>query len=131
MGRWTYRLKRDANGTITCYKAHLVAQGFTQTYGIDYDETFAPVTKFTSTCVVLALAAIHNWEVHQINVKNAYLNAELTKKVYMAQPPSFAKVGQEGRVCRLHKALYGLKQGGRCWYLRICKVFFWLHTLPS
>ena len=108
---------------IVHYKACLIAQGFMQTYGIDYDETFTPVAKFASTCIVLALAAIHNWEVHQIDVKNAYLNAELTKKVYMAQPPIFAKAGQEGRVCRLHKALYSLKQGGRCWYLRICEVF--------
>jgi len=100
---------------------------------IDYDETFAPVAKFASTHVVLALVAIHNWEVHQIDVKNAYLNAELTEKVYMAQPPSFAKAGQEGRVCRLHKALYGQKQGGRCWYLRVCKVFakFGLYVLPG
>jgi len=57
--------QKGCHGTIACYKAHLVAQGFTQTYGINYDETFAPVAKLASTCVVLALAAIHNWEVHQ------------------------------------------------------------------
>jgi len=108
---------------IVCYKARLVAQGSTQTYMIDYNETFTPVTKFASTCVVLALAAIHNWEVHQIDVKNVYLNAELTEKVYMAQLPSLSKAGQEGKVCRLHKALYGLKQGGSCWYLCVCEAF--------
>jgi len=101
--RWTYQLKRDANRVITHYKAHLVAQGFTRTHGIDYDETFAPVTRFASTCVVLVLVATHNWEVHQL--------------------PSFVKTKHEGKVCRLYKALYGLKQGGRSWYLLICKAF--------
>jgi len=115
--RWTYHLKRDAHGAIVCYKAHLVAQGFTQTQGIDYNDMFAPMAKFTSTRVVLALVAIHNWEVHQMDIKNAYLNAELTETIYMAQPPGFTQVSDTDKVCRLFKALYGLKQGGQCWYL--------------
>ena len=118
--RWTYQLKRDTIRVISCYKACLVAQGFMQTYWIDYDKTFCPVTKSMSTHVFLALAAIHSWEVHQINIENMYLNMELTEKVYMAQLPSFAKEGQEGKVCRLHKALYSLKQGR---YLHVCEAF--------
>src|SRR5882724_6526766 len=94
--RWTYHLKRDVHGAIMHYKACLVAQGFTQTLGIDYNETFAPVSKFASTHVILALAAIHDWEVDQVDVKNTYLNVELTETVYMAQPPGFIKAGHKG-----------------------------------
>jgi len=94
-----------------------------QTLSIDYNETFAPIAKFASTCIILALAAIHDWEVHQVNIKDTYLNMELTETVYMAQPPGFVKAGHEGKVCRLLKALYSLKQGSRCWYLHICKAF--------
>jgi len=112
-----YHLKRDARRAIARYKARLVAQGFTQTQGINYNNMFSPVAKFTSMRVMLALAAIHNWEVHQMDVKNAYLNAELTETIYMAQPPGFTQAGDTDKVCRLFKALYGLKQGGRCWYL--------------
>src|SRR5882724_10185846 len=100
-----------------------VLDSFTQTHGIDYHKTFSPVAKFTSKRMVLALAAILNLEVHQVDVKNAYLNAELSKTVYMAQPPGFIKTSQHTKVCKLSKALYGLKQGGRCWYLRICEAF--------
>jgi len=120
---WTYQLKRDVHSAIAHYKAHLVAQGFTQTHGIDYNDTFSPIAKFVSTHVVLALMAIHDWEVHQVDVKNAHLNAELTETVCMVQPPSFIKAGHESKVCKLFKALYGLKQGGRCWYSCICEAF--------
>ena len=71
--RWTYWLKHNVNGEITHYKACLVAQGFTQATGVDYSETFAPIAKFTSNRVILALTAHNNWEVHQVDVKNAYL----------------------------------------------------------
>jgi len=97
--RWTYHLKHDTNGTIVRYKARLVAQGFTQSFGVDYDETYAPVAKFVSTCVILALAALNNWEVEQVDVKNVYLNAELTETIYMAQPPGFALPGRKNHVC--------------------------------
>ena len=110
------------HSAIAHYKACLVAQEFTQTHGIDYNDTFAPVTKFVSICIVLALVSIHNWEVHQVDVKNAYLNMELTETVYMVQPPGFVKTGHGSKVCKLVKALYGLKQGGRCWYLCSCKA---------
>ena len=96
--RWTYWLKCDTSRAITCYKACLVAQGFTQAAGINYDATFAPVAKFTSNCVVLALAAHNDWEVHQVDVKNAYLNARLTEMIYMRQPPGFMPPGNEGQV---------------------------------
>jgi len=68
------------------------------------------VAKFTLMCIILALAAIHNREVHQMDIKNAYLNAELTKTVYIAQPLGFIQVGKMSKVCKLFKALYGLNR---------------------
>ena len=121
--RWMYWLKRDAQGAIARYKARLIAQGFTQAHGIDYNKTFAPVAKFASIRVVLALVALNDWEVEQVDIKNAYLNAQLTETIYMAQPPGFVEPGQAHKVCQLLKALYGLKQASRCWYQQICKVF--------
>jgi len=108
--RWTYQLKHNANGDILHYKARLVTQGFTQATRVDYDATFAPVARFELNRVVLAIAAYNDWEIHQIDVKNTYLNVELTEMIYMKQPPGFTPPGSEGQVCQLFKALYGLKQ---------------------
>jgi len=74
--------------------------------------------------LILALAAHNNWEVHQMDIKNAYLNAKLTEEIYMEQPPSFATSGYEHLVCKPLMALYSLKQAGQLWYARICKAFF-------
>jgi len=90
-----------------------VAQGFTQTYGIEYDETFAPVAKLNSIRVLLSLAANLDWELHQLDVKNAFLNGNLDEGVYMKIPPGFESEEEQGRVCKLKKSLYGLKQSLR------------------
>jgi len=79
--QWTYHLKHNVNRTIACYKACLVAQGFTQAAGVNYSETFTPVAKFASNCIVIALATHNNWEVHQVDIKNAYLNVELMEAI--------------------------------------------------
>jgi len=97
--RWTYQLKHNANGDIVHYKAHLVAQGFTQATGINYDTTFTPVARLESNQVVLEIAAHNDWEIHQIDVRNAYLNVELTETIYMKQPPGFAPPRGKGQVC--------------------------------
>jgi hypothetical protein len=81
-----------------------VARGFTQTYGVDYNETFAHVTKFTSICCILALATLENMEIHQMDVKTAFLNGELEKEIYMEQPQGFVHQGDEHLVCKLHKS---------------------------
>jgi hypothetical protein len=121
--RWVLHTKTDADGTmITKRKARLVAQGFTQTYGLDYAETFAPTARPASTRSLLALAAKMDWEIQQIDVRGAYLNGELNEDVYMAQPPFFAVPGKEHLVCKLHKALYGLKQVGRQWHEKLSSV---------
>jgi hypothetical protein len=97
------------------YKARLVERGFTQTYGVDYNETFAPVAKFTSIRSILALAALEDMDIHQMDVKIAFLNGELEEEIYMEQPQGFVHQGGEHLVCKLQKSLYGLKQSPRAW----------------
>jgi hypothetical protein len=91
-----------------------VARGFTQTFGVDYNETFAPVAKFVSIRCILALAAIENMEIHQMDIKTTFLNGDLEEEIYMEQPEGFTHEG-EHLVCKLHKSLYGLKQSPRAW----------------
>jgi hypothetical protein len=112
--KWVFRTKRGPDGEIQKYKARVVAQGFTQVEGIDYDETFAPVAKLSSIRTFLALAAELDLEVHQMDVKSAYLNGLLEEEIYMEPPPGFDI--PEGMVMKLVKAVYGTKQGGRIWY---------------
>jgi hypothetical protein len=117
--KWIFTIKRDAAGNIKRYKARLVAKGYSQVEGLDYTETFAPVAKFTSIRVLLALAAAHDWEVHHMDVKTAFLNGDLEEEVYMDQPEGFQEVGKEDLVCRLKKSLYGLKQAPRAWNIKL------------
>ncbi len=91
-----------------------MARGFTQTFGVDYNETFAPVAKFVSIRCILALAAIEDMEIHQMDVKTAFVNGDLEEEIYMEQPEGFTHEG-EHLVCKLHKSLYGLKQSPRAW----------------
>jgi hypothetical protein len=112
--KWVFKIKHGVDGEVERYKARLVARGFTQTFGIDYNETFAPVAKFVSIRCILALAAIEDMEIHQMDVKTAFLNGDLEEEIYMEQPEGFTHEG-EHLVCKLHKSLYGLKQSPRAW----------------
>ena len=114
--RWTYRVKRDNLGLINRYKARLVAQGFSQIPGLDFEETYSPTIRFTSIRLILALACCYNLELRHIDVKGAYLNGKLQDDVYMKQPEGFVEKGKEHLVCKLNKGLYGLKQSGRVWH---------------
>ena len=122
--KWVFRLKKDANGNITSHRARLVAQGFTQVHGIDFDDTFAPIARMVSIRTVLALAARHDWEIHQVDVKSAYLYGELNEDevIYMKPPPGNIRVCDDKYVLRLLRALYGLKQSGRRWYQVLRKI---------
>jgi hypothetical protein len=113
--KWVFKIKQGANGEVERYKAKLVARGFTQTYGVDYNETFAPVAKFTSIRCILTLAALEDMEIHQMNVKTPLFNGELEKEIYMEQPQGFVHQGGEHVMCKFHKSLYSLKQSSRAW----------------
>ena len=113
--KWVFKCKVGENGLFERYKARLVAQGYSQRPGIDYEETFSPVVCFESVHSVIALAACGNMKLHQMDVKTAFLNGELSEEVFMSQPEGFVEKGKESFVCRLKKSIYGLKQSPRCW----------------
>ena len=129
--KWVYRIKRDSSGEISCYKARLVAQGFAQKPGIDFTETFAPVAKTDSIRLLLAFAAANNFEIHQVDVKSAFLNGELEETIYMRQPKGFTAKGKEDWVWQLNQTLYGLRQSGRVWYQKLRDALLELGFTPS
>jgi hypothetical protein len=111
--KWLYKFKHVVDGSIEKFKARFVARGFSQKEGIDYEETFAPVVRYTSIRATMAIAAKMGWKLHQMDIKTAFLNGVIEEEVYVEQPQGF-----ETHVCRLKKALYGLKQAPRTWYGR-------------
>jgi len=119
--KWVFKIKRGPNGEIDKYKARLVAKGYTQIEGLNYTDMFAPVTKFTTIRSLLALAAQHDLEVHQIDVKAAFLNGELDEEIYLRPPPGFRNDPKV--VWRLLRALYSLKQASKAWYDTLRKMF--------
>ena len=116
--KWVFKTKRDSLGQIERHKARLVAKGFNQKEGIDYNETFSPVSKKDSLRIILALVAHFDLELHQMDVKTAFLNGSLEEEVYMSQPEGFVEDGKEDLVCLLRKSIYGLKQASRQWYIK-------------
>ena len=114
--KWVYRNKMDEHGVITRNNARLVAKGYSQTEGIDFDETFAPVARLEAIRMFLAYAANKDFKVYQMDVKSAFLNGELKEEVYVEQPPGFEDKLSGEKVYKLSKALYGLKQAPRAWY---------------
>ena len=107
--RWVYTMKYFLDGSIERLKARLVAKGYTQTYDVDYAKTFSPIAKISSIQILISLATNLGWSLFQLDVKNAFLNGDLKKEVYLEQPPRFVTQGKSRKACRLHKAIYGLK----------------------
>ena len=116
--KWVLKIKKNSAGEIDKYKARLVARGFTQIYGVDYYETYAPVARMTSFRLLLAIAARNGWTVDNFDFDSAYLNSKLAddEVVYIEQPPGYETKDRDDWVMRLLKSLYGLKQGARNWY---------------
>ncbi|KAF8688081.1 hypothetical protein AX14_003534, partial [Amanita brunnescens Koide BX004] len=108
--RWVYNVKTDGHK-----QGHLVMKGFSQIPGIDFEETFSPVTHFETVRLLLALSALEDWEIKALDVKTAFLYGNLDEELYMEQPEGFIKQGQEKKVYHLLKALYGLKQAAIAW----------------
>ena len=120
--KWLYKVKNDMDGNPSIYKARLVARGFTQIYGVDFVETFSPVASVRSIRIVLAIAAYHDYEIWQMDVKTAFLNGFLEEVVYMTQPEGFLDPSNPNKVCKLKRSIYGLKQASRSWNFRFDQV---------
>ncbi|KAL4280040.1 hypothetical protein GQ457_03G019540 [Hibiscus cannabinus] len=115
--KWVFKKKTNMDGNVKTYKGRLVAKGFQQIHGVDYDETFSHVAMFKSIRILLAVAAFHDYEIWQMDVKTAFLNGKLEKDVYMTQPEGFVTPSNAGKVCKLQRSIYGLKQASRSWNL--------------
>ena len=114
--KWVFKTKRDASGNIAKFKARIVAQGFSQIEGIDYDDTFSPVARLTSLRLLLAITAIEDLQLHQMDADTAFLNGTLEEEIYMAFPPGYVQTNPKSTGLRLIKSLYGLKQSPRVWW---------------
>ena len=108
--KWVFAIETKANGSLEQLKARLVAKGYAQTYDIDYSKTFSLVAKLTSINLLVSLVATYHWDLHQLDVKNAFLNGDLLEEVYMEQLYGFVAQGESRKVCYLRKSLYGLQQ---------------------
>jgi transposase InsO family protein len=116
--KWVYKTKYASDGSDERHKAQLVSKVFSQVEGIEYNETFTPVAKMNSICLVISLAASHKWEVHHMDVKSVFLHGDLQEEIYMEQPPSYVQ-NDSSLVFRLNKSLYGLKQAPQAWYAKM------------
>ncbi|KAG8472606.1 hypothetical protein CXB51_034394 [Gossypium anomalum] len=111
--KWVYKAKQNADGSLNKLKARLVVKGFSQKYGLNYFETYAPVARLDKIRLIIGFAAQRNWNIHQLDVKSAFLNGILEEEIYVEQPEGFKVPGKEDLVYRLRKALYSLKQAPR------------------
>jgi hypothetical protein len=117
--RWLYKLKRNTEGEIVKHKARLIVQGYRQKFGVDYDETWAPVLRKETLRLILQTAAIEAFDIHHMDVVTAFLQAEIDRDVYIRQPPGFQDANRPDAVCKLKRSIYGLKQSPRLWNNRI------------
>jgi len=118
--KWAYKVKTDSAGKVIRYRARLVAQGFSQIKNIDYSETYAPVANVSLIRLLIAMSISHNWTIHHLDIKCAYLYGKLEEEVYMRLPPGHKDY--DTKVARLLRPIYGLKQSGRSWNNAIDKL---------
>jgi hypothetical protein len=128
--KWVYKVKQDAQRNVERYKSRLVAKGFLHKQGVDFEEVYAPVSKHTTLRALLAIVAQQDLELHQLDVKTAFLNGELEEEIYMQQPQGYEQ-GGSNTVCRLLKALYGLRQAPRAWHRCLKRVLEDLEFVAS
>jgi hypothetical protein len=119
---WMFKKKTDADGNVAVYKAWLVAKGFRQIQGVDYDETFSLVVMLKSIRILLAIATYFDYQIWQMDVKTAFLNGNIEEELYMVQPKGFVDPKDGNKVCKLQRSIYGLKQASRSWNLRFDEV---------
>jgi hypothetical protein len=116
--KWVFKAKKDEQGRVVKHKVRLVAKGYVQKQGIDFEEMFTPVARMESVRLILAVAEHEGWRVHHMDVKSAFLNGELKEDVYVRQPPGFV-AAEEHQMLKLKKTLYGLRQAPRVWYVKL------------
>ena len=114
--KWVFRNKQDENSVVTRNKARLVAHGFTQVEGLDFEEIYAPMARLESIRMLLAYATHHNFKLYQMDLKSSFLNGPIQELVYVEQPPGFEDHKFPNHVYKLQKTLYGLKQEPRAWF---------------
>jgi hypothetical protein len=117
--KWIYKIKHAVDGSVENFKAIFVARGFTQKEGIDYEEIFSPVARYTSIRTIISLASVLGWKLHQMDVKTTFLNGKIEHEVFVEQLYFFILHNKGTHVCKLRKALYGLKQAPTVWYDKI------------
>lgn len=128
--RWVYR-KKVATDSTTIFKARLVAQGFTQIPGVDFDEVFSPVIRHSTLRTLLALAVQKRLSTRHLDVTSAFLHGDLDRKIFLKQPTGFTAPGNDRQVCQLRKAIYGLRQGGKVWYDRLREILLSMNMTQS
>jgi hypothetical protein len=117
--RWLYNIKHDTNGSIEKFKARLWREFSSQKEGMDYDETFSLVARYASIRVVISIALVMKWRIHQMDVKTTFLHEIIKEEVYIEKDQVFEVHGGDSHVCRLNKSLYKLKHAPKAWYYRI------------
>ena len=117
--KWVFKLKRKLDDSIDRYKAQLVAEGFHQTQGLDYFDTFRPMVKVATIRIVLTVALSFRWTIRQLDVQNSFLNSDLRERVFLQHPPSFEDPKHPTHMCCLNKTIYGLKRAPRAWFLKL------------
>ncbi|WRX11509.1 Reverse transcriptase [Theobroma cacao] len=120
--KWVFKRKTDVNGKVQTFKARLVAKGYKQRQGIDFEETFSPIAMLKSIRILLAIAAYHDYEIWQMDVKTSFLNGNLQEEVYMTQPEGFISNANANKVCKLQKSIYRLKQASQSWNIHFNEV---------